>query len=217
VVNVANASATRQAPTSQTSGVHSPPTSSSRLQVLIADATPERWVDALREAYAPVVERSVSSATRRLSELRPEVVIADLALPDGDGIEICRLAKALPRPPLVMVTTPAPERVPAALIVGCNSVLLKPYSASLLCTRIGRLLQLSARAATIRRAVHREDIAVAVRASPVDSVTTNQVWSDIRCPGCARSGATSFDFVSRRRMWCACLACEHVWMAPRRE
>jgi DNA-binding response OmpR family regulator len=175
---------------------------------------PEQCTQVLSESYAPLVERSVSGATRRLSEGRPAIVITELVLPDGDGVEICRMAKAHLRPPLVIVTTAAPERIPQALIAGCNAVLLKPYSPNLLCTRIGRLRQLSDRAATIHCAVHR-DIAIAVHASA--SVTTNQVWNDIQCPGCGRSGATSFDFASHRRMWCACLACQHVWVARRRE
>lgn len=215
-MNVANAAATREPPIAPTSGVQSPPPSSSRLQLLIADAAPERCLDALREPYAPVVERSVSSAIRRLSELRPAIVIVDLALPDGDGIEICRFAKALPRPPLVMVTAAAPERVPAALIAGCNSVLLKPYSPNLLCARIGRLLQLSDCAVPSHGAVHRGGMAVVAHAA-IGSVTTNQTWNDVTCPDCGRPGATSFDFASHRRMWCACLACTHVWVARRRE
>jgi CheY-like chemotaxis protein len=184
------------------------------LQVLIADAISERCVDALRAGYAPVITRTVADATRRLLDVRPSIVVTELVLPDGDGAEICRMAKALPCSPLVIVTTAAPERVPEALIAGCNAVLLKPYPPNLLCTRIGRLLQLSDRAA-IHRAGHHRDIAVTAYTSP--SVTTNQVWNDMQCPRCGRSGATSFDFASPRRMWCACLACRHVWVDRRRE
>jgi CheY-like chemotaxis protein len=211
---VASPSATREPLTRNPIGVGLVSPSGTRLQVLIADATPEQCADILREGYAPVVERSVSDATRRLVATQPPIVITELVFPDGDGVEICRTAKALPRPPVVIVTTAAPERVPGALIAGCNAVLLKPYSSSLLCTRIGRLRQLFDRAATMYRAV-REDLAVAVHASA--SVTTNHLWNDIQCPACGRSGATSFDFTSLRRMWCACLACEHVWVSRRRE
>jgi DNA-binding response OmpR family regulator len=171
----------------------------------------------LRDGFAPVVEGSVSGARRRLSELRPAIVITDLTLPDGDGVEVCRLAKALPHSPLVIVTSEIPQRVPSALRAGCNAVLLKPFSGTLLSTRVGRLLRLSDRAAMIHRAVHRDDIAVRVRVSNGAPVTTNQEWNEVLCPRCTRAGATSFDFVSHRRMWCACLACEHVWVARRRE
>jgi CheY-like chemotaxis protein len=185
-----------------------------RLQILIADAAYE-GVDVLQDRYAPVITRAVADATRQLLNARPSIVVTELVLPDGDGAEICRTAKALPCPPLVIVTTATPERVPGALIAGCNAVLLKPYAPNLLCTRIGRLRQLSERAGAMHRVRHREDIAVALYAAA--SVTTNQVWNDIQCPRCGRPGATGFDFASHRRMWCACLGCEHVWVNRRRE
>ena len=187
----------------------------SRLQVLIADASSEQCADALRATYAPVVTQTVAAATRHLLDGRPSIVVTELVLPDGNGAEICRTATALACPPLVIVTTAVPERIPAALIAGCNAVLLKPYSPNLLCARIGRLRLLAENATTIHRTAHRQDIAVALYASA--SVTTNHVWNDMPCPRCGQHGVTSFDFASRRRMWCACLACEHVWVDRRRE
>jgi DNA-binding response OmpR family regulator len=195
-------------------GVASALPARNRLQVLIVDATSENCADVLRHSYAPLIERTVFDATRQLLDVRPPIVITELVLPDGDGVEICRTAKALPRPPIVLVTTTASERVPAALIAGCDAVLLKPYSPNLLCARLGRLHQLADRATTTERAAGRRESAATVSAAPV---TTNNTWNDMRCPRCGRSGATSFDFASRRRMWCACLACEHVWVDRRRE
>lgn len=194
-------------------GVATASPAGNRLQVLIADAAYDR-LDALGGGYAPIITRTVAEATRRLLNARPSIVVTELLLPDGDGVEICRTANALPCPPLVIVTTAALECVPRALIAGCNAVLLKPYPPNLLCARIGRLRQLSRRTSAIHPASHREDIAVAVHASAL--VTTNHTWTDIQCPGCGRPGATSFDCSSRRRIWCACLACEHVWVDRRR-
>ena len=35
--------------------------------------------------------------------------------------------------------------------------------------------------------------------------------------GSREGNAVSFEFSSYRRMWYACLACEHVWLGPRQE
>ena len=46
---------------------------------------------------------------------------------------------------------------------------------------------------------------------------TNRVWQDSACPKCGTHGPTSFDFSSYRRMWYACLTCDHTWLGPRQE
>lgn len=214
-----NSSAMRELPTRGTVDTWSPSPPGSVHPILIADdATSDPCVHALRGPYAPCVTRSLAAATRQLSEVQPVIIVTELVLPDGDGVEICHAARALPRPPLVIVTTAATDRVPAALIAGCNAVLLKPYSPNLLCARIGRLLQISDRiSANIHRAISHKKIAVSVHESTVAPATTNLFWNDIQCPGCGRAGATSFDFASHRQMWCACLTCQRVWLARRQE
>ena len=60
------------------------------------------------------------------------LVIADLRLPDGDGLDIVRAARRSPAPiPVVVVTGFASEqsRV-AALAVGASAYLVKPFAAS---------------------------------------------------------------------------------------
>jgi CheY-like chemotaxis protein len=213
-----NSSATQDPPARGSIGMWSPSQSGSIVPVLISDdVTSESSERVLRDGYATFVTRSVAAATRLLPEVHPAIIVTELVLPDGDGVEICRAAVALPRPPLVIATTAATERVPAALIAGCHAVLLKPYSPNLLCARIGRLLRTSDRASTIPRTTSHKDIAVSVKAAKVAPATTNRFWNDMQCPGCGEAGATSFDFASHRQMWCACLTCHHVWVARRRE
>ena len=61
----------------------------------------------------------------------PELVIADLRLPDGDGLDIVRAARALPQPPPVLVVTVFASRASrrAALEAGAAAVLAKPFDA----------------------------------------------------------------------------------------
>ncbi|HEY7506164.1 MAG TPA: response regulator transcription factor [Nitrososphaera sp.] len=44
-----------------------------------------------------------SDAVRQVIDLKPDLVILDIELPDTDGFEVTRQLKALPRPPLVVL------------------------------------------------------------------------------------------------------------------
>ena len=48
---------------------------------------------------------SVADAVARLPVRRPDAVLVDLRLPDGDGFEVIRAAKALTPAPVVVVLT----------------------------------------------------------------------------------------------------------------
>jgi DNA-binding NarL/FixJ family response regulator len=122
---VANASLTPEAPTTRTIGSQSS-ISGTLLQVLVVEARPECG-HAQRDGYTPINEHTVAGAKRRLAELRPQIVVTDLVLSDGNGVDVCRTAKALAHPPLVIVTPTTAEQVPAALNAGCNAVLLNRF------------------------------------------------------------------------------------------
>ena len=152
-------------------------------------------------AVSHQVERvsTFPDALARLKAHRRAIVVTDLQLPDGDGVELCAAAKRSHGPVVVLVCTDNVGRVPRALTAGCDSVLLKPFPPNLLHARLGRLT----RDLLIRSAY------------PGAAVGTNQHWPDVGCPACGHSGATSFDHASLRRLWYACLNCEHVWIAKR--
>jgi DNA-binding response OmpR family regulator len=141
------------------------------------------------------------------------MVVTELDLHDGRGEEVCRRAKQLIPLPSVLVTTTSVERVPVALVAGCDGVLLKPFAPNLFYARIGRLLR--ARSMEIRmramqgmaKSNHLRDRAARL------SVGTNQVWPSTHCPYCAHAGIVNFDHGIHRREWFACLACQKVWMA----
>ncbi|MGH2437371.1 MAG: response regulator transcription factor [bacterium] len=175
-----------------------------------------------QDATVPVLERpglSVTLATnceaaiRLLESTTPHMVIVELMLPDRDGVDLCEVASSRQSRPYVLVTTGAVDRVPAALRVGCDGVLLKPFEPNLLFARIGRLLRSGLPptvAAGGRQQLHRNVL------GPVQT-GTNRVWPSLECPSCHRGGIVSFDYTSHRRMWCACVECNHVWVAPRCE
>jgi DNA-binding response OmpR family regulator len=148
----------------------------------------------------------------RLLKPTPTLVVTELDLPEGDGVAVCRAAKAISRhPPMILVTTAAVERVPGVLAAGCDAVLLKPFPPNLLYARLGRLTRERDASRTQRTVAH---LAHGLR--PI-LLGTNRLWVDAHCPHCQHEGIISFDHASHRRMWYACLACEHVWMAARLE
>lgn len=157
---------------------------------------------ALRSTYRVVVSSSVATARAFLERTGVAVIVTDLDLPDGAAIDLCRAAKALPNAPSVLVTTAQVERVPDALEVRCDGVLLKPFVPNLLVARIGRLMR--------ARTQH------SGRPNSMQS-GTNRFWPKTGCPYCGTQGVTSFEFASHRRSWYACNRCKKVWLGKRQE
>lgn len=66
-------------------------------------------------------------ALARARELRPEVVVLDMKLPDMDGVEVCRtITEELPRTSVLMLTTfTEAEKVLAAVRAGAKGYVVK--------------------------------------------------------------------------------------------
>jgi len=197
-----------------------PPVSPSPVpDVLLVDGSPEagEYAALLRANYRVSATSSMDVAKQFLHRHRPALVVTELDLKDADGVEVCREAKSLATAPLVLVLTARTERVPDALVAGCDGVLLKPFAPNLLFSRIGRLLR--ARNEVLRtrvqhatlRSAHLSDRSEALLAG------TNRAWPNTYCPYCNHNGVTSFEFCSHRRSWYACTACKKVWIAKRQE
>jgi DNA-binding response OmpR family regulator len=161
----------------------------------------------------PLVSEAIDYIRRR----SPALVITELDLQDGSGLDVCRAANTLPMAPTVLVTAERPDRIPDALAAGCDSVLLKPFAPNLLISRVGRLLR--DRADQLQLATARALNTSAHSSEQINLLRTgtNRVWPNTHCPHCGHGGVTSFDFVSMRRAWYACLECKQVWIAKRQE
>lgn len=159
---------------------------------------------------------SMQAGLAQLARMTPDLVVTELTLPDGDGVVVCRTAKSLDRAPAVVVVTSVLQQVPDAIVAGCDSVLVKPIAPAVLIMRLRRLRE---RAEVVR--LRSEDVRRRANTALMRSFklkgALNREWPDMECPRCHASGPVSFDFASYRRMWCACLACKAVWIAPRRE
>jgi DNA-binding response OmpR family regulator len=187
--------------------------------LLLVDASTDAagYAGVLRASYRVATTTSSDVARQFLRRQAPGLVITELDLPGGDGVEVCREAKRLTLPPPVLVTTVNADRVPDALSAGCDGVLLKPFAPNLLFARIGRLLR--ARSEMLRARARNQGLKNAHLADRSEALLggTNRVWPNTHCPYCNHGGVTSFEFCSHRRAWYACLQCRKVWIAKRLE
>jgi two-component system response regulator DevR len=85
-----------------------------------------------REGFQVVAEAgSVAEALDQARRFQPEIVVLDVRLPDGSGIEACReIRSELPQTRVVMLTSyPDEEAVLSAIVAGASGYLLKQIRA----------------------------------------------------------------------------------------
>jgi two-component system, OmpR family, KDP operon response regulator KdpE len=121
------------------------PLSTPAQRVLVADDEPG-LVSGLRillhgAGYVVGTARSASDALALVAERPPDAVVLDLALPPGDGVEVCRELRRRAELPIV-VMSPAngwPENV-RALDAGATDYLAKPFRGGALLARLKGIL-----------------------------------------------------------------------------
>src|SRR5215468_7005074 len=105
-------------------------------RVLVVDNEPDLRITyerlLRRDGYRVVTAGSRAEGLHLVAADRPRLVIADLKLRDGDGIDIVRAARALAPPvPSIVVTAFASSATrEAALAFGASAILAKPFAAS---------------------------------------------------------------------------------------
>jgi two-component system KDP operon response regulator KdpE len=80
---------------------------------------------------------SISEAAAMLAHSPPDLVLLDLGLPDGDGIDLVRLARRQSSLPILVVSARHQEAEKVKLLdAGADDFLTKPFSVSELLARI---------------------------------------------------------------------------------
>ena len=113
-----------------------------RRRVLVVDdeddflATYERLLR--RQGYDVVTATSRAAGLAALAGEPPHLVISDLRLPDGDGLDVVRAARGAREPVPVIVVTgyPSDETRRAAFAAGATTFLSKPFAAAALLAAI---------------------------------------------------------------------------------
>jgi two-component system KDP operon response regulator KdpE len=90
-----------------------------------------------RRGYDVDVAGTAAAALRLASVNEPDLVLLDLGLPDGDGLDVCRhLRTMLGRPIIVVSADPDGERIVAALDGGADDYVTKPFLPNVLLARV---------------------------------------------------------------------------------
>ncbi len=116
--------------------------------VLVADDTEE-----VRELVITFMEefglnahgvKDVASAQKWLSQNTPPLVITDIMMPDGNGLDLCRWIRSQPRiaavPIIVMTAIKDDETAQDALQMGAMDFIRKPIEFAVLRGKVERFL-----------------------------------------------------------------------------
>jgi CheY-like chemotaxis protein len=119
-----------------------------RRRVLVVDDDPEivTFLATLLEleGIESTVATSAAAALEKLERAVPSLVLLDIAMPDRDGLDLCRELKNDPRtrdvPVFVVSARPGRDVVERALAAGAEEFIRKPFENQELIARIrGRL------------------------------------------------------------------------------
>jgi len=131
-----------------------PPT----ILVVDDDAATRKMIDTALSAagYDVVPAATAAEAVEAINRQAPDVVLLDLILPDGDGVDVCRRVRGYSEVSIIMVTAKRDltDRL-AGLDAGADDYVTKPLSMGELVARVQALLR--------RRRMRDEDQAGEVR------------------------------------------------------
>ena len=100
-----------------------------------------------REGFETTVAATAADALVAARDTEPDLVLLDLALPDGDGRDVCRVLRAERDVPVIMVTARGTEtdRI-VGLEIGADDYVVKPFSGAEVIARIRAVLRRTGRA-----------------------------------------------------------------------
>ncbi|HEX5988956.1 MAG TPA: response regulator transcription factor [Solirubrobacterales bacterium] len=104
------------------------------------------FAEALRRAgFEALVTGTAAGAIELADSEDPDLVMLDLALPDGDGRDVCRELRRRSDVPIVMLTARGTEMDKiVGLELGADDYVVKPFSAAEVISRIRAVLRRSA-------------------------------------------------------------------------
>jgi two-component system response regulator RegX3 len=120
--------------------------SSQRPSILLVEderAITEPLAEALeREGFDATVAETVAEALQAAGSQSPDLVLLDIGLPDGSGLDVCRELRRQSDVPIIMLTARGSEadRV-AGLELGADDYVVKPFSAREVTARVRAVLR----------------------------------------------------------------------------
>jgi DNA-binding response OmpR family regulator len=117
-----------------------------RPRVLLVEderAITEPLAEALeRDGFIPAVAGTAAEAMEKARGSTPDLVLLDIGLPDGSGLDVCRELRRETEIPIIMLTARGAEadRV-AGLELGADDYIVKPFSAREVMARVRAVLR----------------------------------------------------------------------------
>jgi two-component system, OmpR family, response regulator RegX3 len=101
-----------------------------------------------REGFTPTVAGTAKEALEKAGGSAPDLVLLDIGLPDGSGLDVCRELRRHTEVPIIMLTARGSEadRV-AGLELGADDYVVKPFSAREVTARVRAVLRRTGSAA----------------------------------------------------------------------
>jgi DNA-binding response OmpR family regulator len=98
-----------------------------------------------RSGFRTVLASTGGEALRLARETRPDLVLLDLTLPDGDGLDVCRELRRESTVPIIMLTArgTVTDRV-VGLELGADDYVVKPFAPGEVVSRIRAILRRTA-------------------------------------------------------------------------
>jgi len=115
-------------------------------KILVVDDEPQIHtfirISLTAEGYCYVGAQSIEEAKTIFNQQRPEVIILDLGLPDGDGIDFLNYVRHSSKTPVLILTARDQEDEKIRLLeAGANDYLIKPFGVRELIARIKVLVR----------------------------------------------------------------------------
>lgn len=98
-----------------------------------------------RRGYSVRCACGLGEARQALAAYRPDVIVVDRDLPDGDGLELLRELRLLRDPPKTLMLSVAAEDEVLALNAGADDWMRTPYNFDAFFARLDVMLRLPAR------------------------------------------------------------------------
>ncbi|HHW01074.1 MAG TPA: response regulator transcription factor [Clostridiaceae bacterium] len=95
-----------------------------------------------KDGYQAVSANSIKEGKRFMEQHKVDLIILDLGLPDGNGMDFCKEIRAYSNVPIIMLTVCDLETDEVSgLLAGADDYITKPFSLSILRARVEALLR----------------------------------------------------------------------------
>ncbi|MCM1027368.1 MAG: response regulator transcription factor [Roseburia sp.] len=100
-----------------------------------------------QERYRPRTSRGLAEARQEIQDFRPDLILLDVSLPDGDGFAFCAELKKAGSCPVIFLTAREEEAdVVKGLDLGAEDYVIKPFRNRELISRIKNVLRRNGKA-----------------------------------------------------------------------